>query len=336
MIQPAEHRRAADSREIGTFFLFDPREGQTVFRPPGSGTGYWAGAPSVTYDPLSKRFYLYRRIRQPHPIRGGECRVAESEDGVHFSDIWAMTKQQLDGSPSIERGALVRAFEGDWLLYVSYVDPADGRWRIDVMRSKTPDGFDPRSRKPVFTAASTGTQGVKDPVVYKLGGEYYMFYCYAPSPPDVDEDLFARMHETADVFNTGLVVHHSALAVSRDGERFTPLGDVLVPPKEGWDRDTVRTTSVLWMPPYFVMLYDGKASVRDNYEERCGYAIGFDLLRWRRVTVDGPALISPWGSGSLRYVDAITVDGRLYAYYEMSCPDGSHELRVNVVEPATV
>jgi len=313
-------------------FPFDPRHGETVFAPPQRERAYWVGAPSVTYNPRNHKFYLYRRIRYPRPIRGGECRIAESDDGQYFDDIWSLKKEELD-SPSIERAALIHGYEGDFFLYLSYVDPVDHRWRIDVMRALSPAEFNPADRKTVLTADSIGAQAVKDPVVYKIGGEYHLFYTYAPLPTGVsgpDKELYERMHKTADVFNTGLVTHHSGLAVGQDGENFEVIGKIISPSGQGWDSDTTRTTCLLWNSNYCIMFYDGKSSVEENYEEKCGYAISFDYAHWRRVTKKRPVLISPWGSGSLRYLDVIVVDQHTYFYYEICRPDGSHELRVNI------
>jgi hypothetical protein len=50
----------------------------------------------------------------------------------------------------------------------------------------------------------------------------------------------------------------------------------------------------------------------------------------RRLTVDGPALVSR--SGSLHYADAIEVNGRQYWYYEYGRSGGTHELRLSVVK----
>jgi len=43
-------------------------------------------------------------------------------------------------------------------------------------------------------------------------------------------------------------------------------------------------------------------------------------------------LRSPDGSGSLRYIDVLPVGHELFYYYALARPDGSHELRVSVVE----
>jgi hypothetical protein len=72
-------------------------------------------------------------------------------------------------------------------------------------------------------------------------------------------------------------------------------------------------------------LYDGSASIAQNYEERCGLARSSDLRHWERVSVDGPAIGTARGPGGVRYVE-ITDAGDVF--YEYTRPDGAHELRV--------
>lgn len=54
-----------------------------------------------------------------------------------------------------------------------------------------------------------------------------------------------------------------------------------------------------------------------------------DLRRWERLSVDGPWLVSPHASGSVRYVDALPLEGECRLYYEVARADGSRELRPN-------
>lgn len=134
-----------------------------------------------------------------------------------------------------------------------------------------------------------------------------------------------------DIFNTGLTKSSTALATSVDGLHFTWHEEVFPPSLEGWDAYAARIGSLLWTPPVFTAFYDGSAGVTENYEERTGLAFTFDLRHYERVTPAGPILTSPHASGSLRYVDAIVVDGVIYYYYEYARADGAHELRLNRV-----
>lgn len=318
-------------RRLGGIPLFDPSKGTTVIEPPGSGPGWWAGAPSALFDRDSGRYYLYYRLRKPREFgRGGECRVAASDDGVRFETIWSAAKDAF-GSPSIERSSLVKTPEGTWRLYVSFVDPADDRWRIDVMEASAPDAFDPARRRKVLTAADIGGEGVKDPIVYQLGGLYAMVVSYAPGAAAASADDRQRMHATADIYNTGIVKSHTGLAVSADGLSFRWVGDILSPPDEGWDRYCARISTLVYTPPVWMALYDGSGSVEENYEERAAVAVGTDLRSFERISTAGPTLTSPHASGSVRYVEALRLDGEILYYYEFARPDGSHELRCSRV-----
>ena len=317
-------------RLLGLPPLFNPQEGTTIMEPPGGGVGYWAGAPSVLYDEEVSKFYLYYRLRRPRPVRGGECCIAESEDGVKFRPIWQAKKEDFN-SPSVEKSCLLKTIDGKYRLYISYVDPLDNRWRIDMMEASSPEKFKPGERKEILTASSIHCEGVKDPYVLVVGGRYYMIASYAPTPEKVSEELKDKMHRTADVYNTGITKSHTGLALSNDGVNFKWWGDILSPGK-GWDAYASRISCILYLPPVFIAFYDGSSTVKENYEEKTGLATSFDLIHYHKVTEQGPLLTSPYGSGSLRYMDSIIVDDEIYYYYEYTRKDGSHELRMNKVK----
>ena len=316
----------ADPAGIQGIFSFG--DSVVVREPLGAGSGWWAGAPGAFRDPADGAVYLtyrYRRPRGVEPDRGGETRLARSRDGLAFDDLCALRKDQFD-SPSIERCALERADDGAWLWYVSYVDCADGRWRIDLLEAPRPDAFDPARRTPLFTAAPLGVEGVKDPWTLRVGPVWYMLISYATSPsrPASPEAL----HGTADIYNTGLTRSCSALATSLDGRRWLWHGDILHPTRTGaWDSYATRLGCLLPHAGGWLGLYDGSASVEGNYEERTGLAVSGDLFAWRGLTPDGPALVSPHGTGSLRYVDTVADGARRLFYFEAARPDGSHDLR---------
>jgi hypothetical protein len=77
--------------------------------------------------------------------------------------------------------------------------------------------------------------------------------------------------------------------------------------------------------------YDGAASVEENYEERTGVVQSWDLGTFYRLSQQDPMIVSPHGSGGLRYIDAVVFDDEIWFYYEYCRADGSHELRLNRV-----
>jgi hypothetical protein len=317
-------------KQYGKSWLFDPEQGHTVIAPAGSGSGNWAGAPSIVYDSESGRFYLSYRVRKPRPVRGGEAHIAESTDGVHFETIWSCTKEQL-GSESVERFCLTKKPDGTWLLYPSYVDPEDKRWCIDVIQAARPGEFQVENATRVLTAGDAGVEGVKDPWVMQIDGVYYMLISYATGLGALSEQQERTLHATGDIYNTGLTLSSSGLAVSLDGLHYHWLGDIFPPSVEGWDRYAARLGCLLRTEHGWVGYYDGSASVEGNYEERTGIAHGMDLRNMQRLSFEGPALVSPHGSGSLRYIDVVPFEREVLFYYEYCRPDGSHELRMNRV-----
>jgi hypothetical protein len=257
-----------------------------------------------------------------------ENRIAVSDDGESFEDIYTLHKDAL-GSESIERCCLYRTDDGAFQYAISYVDPADRKWRTDLLTADDPAGFDASTARPVLTAADINGEGVKDPNVYRIGGEYVMLLSYAPKPSQ--STVGGDMHASGDVYNTGVTKSHSGLATSNDGYDWTWEGDILSPPNDGWDKYATRLGTIAWTAPVFVGLYDGSHDVGENYEERCGLATSVDLRTWRRVSTAAPWVVSPHGTGSVRYVDIVPDGENWLYYYEMVRADGSHDLRVQRV-----
>ena len=318
-------------RRFGWLPLFDPEQGQTVIEPTGRGEGYWVGAPSVLYDDATSQFHLYYRVREPRPVRGKECRVAVSEDGLHFRTIWSATQADI-GTSSMERGCLLRTPGGKWRLYLSYVHPSDSRWRIDLMEAASPEAFDVNRRQSVLTPDDCGAEAVKDPWVAMIGPLYVMLTSIATKPTGDRQAI----HATGDAYATGMVKGSAGLAISQDGLKWHWQGEVFAPSLDGWDRWAVRLNSLAYVPPVWVGFYDGAADVAENYEERCGLAVSTDLHRFERVSVTGPVMLSPYASGSIRYVDVVYAKGAYWFYYEYTRPDGSHELRMSQASGAAV
>jgi hypothetical protein len=306
--RPSARYRAAQ-KAFGSFPRFDPQDGETVLEPPAPGPGHWVGAPSVLHDPARDVVLLTYRLRRPRgepDERGYECRVAESKDGVHFDDVWSVRKGEL-GSVSLERFNLHRDTDGRYLLYLSYLHPEDGRWRIDVVTAADPHSFDVRRAQTVLRPESTRTDAVKDPYVVRHGAAYLMY---------------------VSTFLTEKGPAPTSLAVSTDGVRFRWLGTTF-DVGSGWDRYQTRLSCIVAVGGGYVGLYDGAGSAAEDTEERLGAASSHDLRRWERLSSDEPWLVSPHPPGSLRYPDVLDRGDEWWVYYEYGRADGSHELRLN-------
>ncbi|MCY0879248.1 MAG: hypothetical protein OWU84_09940 [Firmicutes bacterium] len=306
-------------------------ERTVIRRPAEPGAGHWVGAPSLFQE--GDTLYLTYRFRRPRGQgRGYEARIARSQDGITFEDIWAITQDQLD-SPSMERFALTRV-EDTYLLYVSYVDGRTNRWRIDVLEAARPDGFNPNQRLTVLTSDALHLEAVKDPVIVPAFGGLMMYASVAERLPHAKALSDAELHASQDVYTSGLIRSGTGLAFSSDGRRFAWLGMALQPQEQGWDQYTARVTTALPVPPGFLLFYDGGESVQQNFEEVTGLAVTTDLLHVQRLTPERPLLESPYGPGAFRYVDYAELHGHWYFYYEIAEADGSHSLSVSMVPQA--
>src|SRR5216117_3629631 len=133
---------------ISSFVI--PQNGHILRGPAGCAPGYWVGAPGAFYAADEQAFYLTYRIRRPRgvaPDRGGEARIARSTDLPHFEDVWAITKDKFS-TASIERCAIRKGPDGLWRYYACFVDPADGRWGVWVLKAPTPQELDPAQAQP--------------------------------------------------------------------------------------------------------------------------------------------------------------------------------------------
>lgn len=314
------------SRLAANLPRFDLDMTVVIKEPEQPETGYWVGCPSVLVEPATGRIFMTYRERRPRGAaqeRGWRCAIAQSTDGVHFSDVWSVEKKELETS-SMERFSLCPDPLGDgYLLYLSYVDPADNRWRIDVCESATVDAFDIGQRTAVLSARSTGTEGVKDPYAMRVGPATYLFASYA-ARREFDAEQRRAAHASGDIYVTGMTTFPTGLAVSQDGREFGWRG-IALPVGSDWDRYQARLTSIVNVGSLFLGCYDGSRSAEENYEERIGLAVSADLQHWSSLTPARPWLSQATGA-STRYGDVVQIDGELSIYFERTRPDGAHEL----------
>ena len=138
--------------------------------------------------------------------------------------------------------------------------------------------------------------GVKDPVVRRSADGWLAWVCCHPLEDPGEEDRMT-----------------TALATSPDGLAWRWRGTVLAPRPRTWDARGTRVTAVL---PDGTTYYDGRATKEENFRERTGIAGRAEPV------------------ADVRYLDVLALAGGAWRlFYEAPLPDGSHELRTELVRP---
>jgi hypothetical protein len=279
--------------------------GAVAVQAPGTGPGYWAGAPcAVAGD--GEIFLAYRLRRPIGRGRGYAVVIARSTNGESFETLLTVGKEEL-ACESLERPALVRTPQGGWRLYLSCATPGTKHWRVEMTEAAHPGEFDLSQREMILPGDEK--TGVKDPVIRRHEGRWH---------------LWASCHPLADPLQTDQMT--TEYATSSDGLAWTWHGTALSGTPGRWDSRGTRVTSVHLGEGVVMAYYDGRASAEENYEERTGVATGADLAALTALG-DGPAVSSPYHGGGLRYLDVVPLPGGQHRlYYEMTGPDGSHAL----------
>jgi len=286
-----------------------PELSEIAIAPPSAGPGYWAGAPSAVAG--DDGIYLAYRMRRPVGRgRGYAVCVGRSADGVHFEPLITIGREQV-GTDSLERPSLVRTEAGTWRLYLSCATPGTKHWRVELIEAAHPAEFDVLSSQVVLPGDVK--TGVKDPVILQRDGIW---------------QLWASCHPLADPAEADQMV--TDYATSHDGREWTWHGTALSGRPGYWDARGTRVSAVLYTGDDIVAYYDGRATAAENYEERTGVAAGTEPTALV-ASGDAPFAESPYAGRGLRYMDILPLaDGCHRLYYEMTQPDGSHELRTEL------
>jgi hypothetical protein len=286
-----------------------PEESSVAIPPPGDGPGYWSGAPSAILG--DDGIYLAYRLRRPVGAgRGYAVAVARSDGGTRFETLLTITREQL-GTESLERPSLVRTPAGRWRLYLSRATPGTKHWAVELLEADHPSRFAASER--VIVLPGDAKTGVKDPVIRFHGGVW---------------QLWASCHPLADPDEADQMV--TDYATSPDGLAWTWHGTALSGRPGQWDSRGTRVSAVCDAGEEILAFYDGRASAAQNYEERTGVATGTDPSALVALRTS-PAAESPHAGRGLRYLDVLPLgEGRYRLYYEMTRPDGAHELRTEL------
>jgi hypothetical protein len=299
------------SIELGS--QLDVGSSELVIAAPGAGDGFWAGAPSVVGS--DGAVYLAYRLRRPvNEGRGYANVVARSSDGVAFQTLAVVNRDEL-GCASLERPALAQRPDGRWRLYLSLSTPNSKHWWIDALDADRPEELADGTRTTVW--AGDETTAVKDPVVLVDGdGRWHAWICCHPLDEPGQEDRMVTRYARSD-----------------DGLAWNWGEVVLAPPVTGWDRRGRRVAAIIPRPDGTVTgYYDGRADATENWYERTGVLHGSSidgaLTPVPSVAVAG----SPYGRNTMRYASVLDLgDGVGRAYYEAAAPDGSNEIRTQLV-----
>jgi hypothetical protein len=357
MMQPLT-RQQEDALKNLLSRLIDQEQARIVAQPYQSAPGFWFGGGNLVQEKggtiwLSGRYRNFGDARTG--LKGGErgleCALFCSDNGGQsFKKNQSWSKADLSSPDrnvlSIEGTALHMQPDGSWELFISsekevpyppavadYQKAGTGVWSIDRITGKSPNRLKLSSLTPVLeNHAYPEYLHLKDPVIFDSAtGETMMLFCSHPF--------------TWASSNTGMALR------SMKQEEFQVQYWEIVSRGPSWDVAATRITSRLAVPqlglfakvpPCAVYFYDGAECLRSHEEnqqarkrprgysceELGGAFFGWDsefpqLMRLSRLE---PLFISPWGTGSSRYVDTLVTRAGILAVWQQSQADLSQPL----------
>jgi hypothetical protein len=342
--------------------LVNQERARAIVPPLEPSSGFWFGGGNLTEGTdgslyLCGRYRTYGDSRTGLHVgeRGVELAIFESKDrGQTFDKLLSWSKQTLspEGQPvlSIE-GSALRFAENGVELYVSseketvgypdalrsYQKPGTGVWTIDRLQAASIAGLRHAAVEPLLACDDPRWLHVKDPALYQAttGGTCLVF-CTHPFNWTSSNSAYVWRRSPTKTFDPPVY-------------DFFPRGFT-------WDVAISRITCLLrvpqvgafaGLPPIVLAFYDGGECMRDldehaqairrprgySCEEIGGVAWGWedDLSSLERLSVTGPAFVSPRGTGCSRYVDVLQTEDAFYVTWEQSQTDLSQPLVLNIL-----
>ena len=291
----------------------------TVIVNPDKRKAQWSvGAPSLLITENGD-FYLAVRMRDgdsPLGKRGYEIRILKSDDGIHFSPILRIYREDARVS-TFGRPALVR-------------DPRTGKFKLYCCSKKKfgwhifkfadcddPADFDPKSIHPVLKtdriyADYIEVLGYKDPVIYWDGRMWHMYV--------TGIDRVERLHHFK----------------SFDGQIWEHIEPLIFIDNSGWHNYSTRPSALLPMPVGFIFAYEGSHHTWTDpeYNIATGLAYTPDLMHATDLTPDYPLLLSTTPGEYFTWRNSVwkIFKDKLYVYFEAALPYNSNEIRLSIID----
>jgi len=285
-----------------------------ILEPDENRAEWWAGAPSVVHA-RDGAFYMAARMREgksPRGRRGYEIRLLKSRDGIHFEQIHALHREEVN-VPGFERPAIVqdpRTLE--FKLYGCCA--SEEGWRIIKFDDATsPEQFKPSTAQTVIAPqihhdGFARVSGYKDPFVAFLNHQWHLWA--------IGYDFVERAYHF----------------ISEDGVHWQP--DTTQPwlDNQDWHNFYTRPACVLPLSIGYLVVYEGShLSWRDPvYNIATGLGYSLDLAHVIDLTPDEPLLKSttPGSYHTWRYSHWLHLDDQIYIYAEVARPNNSNEIRL--------
>jgi hypothetical protein len=331
-----------------------------LIHPNKNQTGYWFGGGNLSIAPegtwyLTGRYRNYgdSRTGLEAGLRGVELAVFASKDrGNTYEKVLSFSKKDLSypDKPvlSIEGSALHFTPNGVELFVSSEKDNVPypknlrafhkngtGVWSIDRLQAESVQNLANAPVTPFLSSDDPRFLHVKDPVVYDMvNGDMLLSFCTHPySWASSNSGYTIRLKGAQDFSAPNYECFRRGYTWDVAISRITAWMRV---PRKGVFKDET---------PVLLVFYDGGESLRnlDQHKQAVQRPRGYSCeeiggLAWAvednlsiisRLSVELPMFISPWGSGSSRYVDVLQTEDGLYATWEQSQPDFSQPLVIN-------